>query len=555
VTTVFYRNVRYFVLAVALIISAGVSSALTIGRQEDPTITNLFATIVTPYPGATPARVEALITEKIEEELREIEEIDEISSTSRTGVSVVSVQLSEYISEAEIERTWSEIRDALSAAELLFPPTAGKSDFDKDRTGAYTSLSAITARPGVNVSLGVLKRYAERLQERMRAVPGTELVRLFGDQDEELLVTVDASKLTALGLTVDDVANAITQADSKVQAGRVRGMTSDYLIEVGGEIESLDRVRSVPLVSADSGEIIRVGDVSTVTRGVQMPASAIAYADGVPAVIVASKMQPDLQVDAWAANADAAMTSFEADLPGGLEHTVLFNQARYTADRLTGLGINMLNCTIFPRRRPRSVLRSGESAPAFYYNMIQDQDGVPSFAEALVSTASQKATRRLVPELQVNFDRALPEAQVLVRDLVQGPPVSAPLEVRLVGPDTATLRTYGEQLRRRIADHPSVTHTKASLSGGAPKYVFDLDEDKVRASGLTLSGVARQLQSSIEGATGGSLLEGTEDAYRRPGPCNNRADRRSQYRGAWRHVDRVGRCPTRSVWFSAFGAV
>ena len=194
-TTLFYRNMRYFALAVALIVSAGVSSVLTIGRQEDPTITNLFATIVTPYPGATPARVEALIAEKVEEELREIEEIKEITSTSRTGISVISVELSEYISEAEIERTWSEIRDGLAAAELLFPRGAGKSNFDNNRTGPYTSLSAITARPGVDVSPGVLRRYAERLQERMRAVPGTELVRLFGEQEEEVLVSVSAAAL------------------------------------------------------------------------------------------------------------------------------------------------------------------------------------------------------------------------------------------------------------------------------------------------------------------------------------------------------------------------
>ena len=70
---------------VAVVVATGVSSLLSIGRQEDPTITNLFATVITPYPGADPARVEALVTEKIEEELREIEEIEEIRSTSRTG--------------------------------------------------------------------------------------------------------------------------------------------------------------------------------------------------------------------------------------------------------------------------------------------------------------------------------------------------------------------------------------------------------------------------------------------------------------------------------------
>ena len=73
--TLLFRHRRVFALVVLIIVSVGSSALLTIGRQEDPSITNLFATVTTPYPGASPARVEALVTEKIEEELREISEI------------------------------------------------------------------------------------------------------------------------------------------------------------------------------------------------------------------------------------------------------------------------------------------------------------------------------------------------------------------------------------------------------------------------------------------------------------------------------------------------
>ena len=76
--TLTFRQPRLVALALLVIIAAGLSSLLAIGRQEDPTITNLFATITTPFPGADPARVEALVTAEIEEELREIAEIDQI---------------------------------------------------------------------------------------------------------------------------------------------------------------------------------------------------------------------------------------------------------------------------------------------------------------------------------------------------------------------------------------------------------------------------------------------------------------------------------------------
>ena len=103
----FYRNPRGFAIAVLVILAMGWSAFLTIGRQEDPTITNLFATVLTPYPGAEPARVEALVTEKIEAELRGVAAISEIGSVSRTGLSVINIDLAETLPKSEIEPAWT----------------------------------------------------------------------------------------------------------------------------------------------------------------------------------------------------------------------------------------------------------------------------------------------------------------------------------------------------------------------------------------------------------------------------------------------------------------
>ena len=98
--TLTFRQPRIVALLILVLVSAGMSSFLSLGRQEDPTITNLFATVTTQFPGADPERVESLVTAEIEDELRSIAEIDEISSVSRSGVSVVSIDLLETLDEA-----------------------------------------------------------------------------------------------------------------------------------------------------------------------------------------------------------------------------------------------------------------------------------------------------------------------------------------------------------------------------------------------------------------------------------------------------------------------
>ena len=744
--SLFYRNKRFLALVVLMILSAGISGLLTIGRQEDPTITNLFATIVTPYPGAGPERVEALVTEKIEDELRQIEEIDNVMSTSRSGISVIQIELTQFISTAEIEQTWSRIRDALKDASASFPAGVPEPAFDDDRTGAFTSIAAVVPRDDRPVSHAVKRRYAEVLQDRLRALSGTRLVSLYGAQTEEIQVTVDAAKLTSIGLTVDAVSTAIRKADAKISAGQVRGDKTNLLVEVTGEIKSLERIYRIPVLESDDGRIVRISDVASVRKTVRKPPQSIAVADGKPAVLVAARMEDDLQVDTWTRKANAVYEDFRRELPASLELRILFDQSVYTAERLTGVLENMaigialvvgvllltlgwraalIVAIILPlatlvsvsglrfvgipihqmsvtglivalgllvdagivmtdsvRRRlaagasrlkaveqsvgrlaaplaastlttalafmPMALLPGpagdfvgsiaisviimltsslalaltitpalagwflqaraqkegqkdttggvfgwslglalahprlaillalilpaigfgsfptlkaqffpgadrnqfyvqvklpdgsaidetmrialkadasireeadvksvdwviGESAPAFYYNMIADQDNQPSFAEALVTTTSPQATEDILGRLQRVLDAEVQEARIIVRGLAQGPPVNAPVEIRIVGTELGTLRELGDSVRRLMIDVPDIVQARTQLTAGAPKVVVDLDEEKVRLAGLQLSDVARQLDASLEGSTGGSLIEGSEE--------------------------------------------
>ncbi|MEL7465979.1 MAG: efflux RND transporter permease subunit, partial [Pseudomonadota bacterium] len=165
--TLTFREPRLVALTILVLVAAGLSSLLAIGRQEDPTITNLFATVTTAYPGADPARVESLVTAEIEEELREIAEVEEISSTSATGVSIVQVELVNTLPDDQIEGVWSEIRDALADAEARFPAGALTPDFTSDNAGAYAAIVAITpAEP--TAPLSIMGRYAEELADLLR---------------------------------------------------------------------------------------------------------------------------------------------------------------------------------------------------------------------------------------------------------------------------------------------------------------------------------------------------------------------------------------------------
>lgn len=153
----------------------------------------------------------------------------------------------------------------------------------------------------------------------------------------------------------------------------------------------------------------------------------------------------------------------------------------------------------------------GRSAPTFYYNLPKGKEGAPQYAQALVQLKSAKDTERLVNALQGELNQAFPQARILVRQLEQGPPVPAPVEIRLYGADLRILDQWGDRIRQDLANLPQITHVRSSLSEVSPKVEFLLTEEKVRLRGLNYTAIANQLQGRLEGNRGGSLLEGSEE--------------------------------------------
>ncbi|WP_017327564.1 efflux RND transporter permease subunit [Synechococcus sp. PCC 7336] len=153
----------------------------------------------------------------------------------------------------------------------------------------------------------------------------------------------------------------------------------------------------------------------------------------------------------------------------------------------------------------------GETFPTFYYNVVAQKESVSNFARGLVQLQPNLLPQPIVRRLQLQLDRQFPQAQVLVRQLEQGPPFESPLELRLYGPDLDRLRQLGNELRGVMAQVPQVVHTQSTLTEALPKLGLQLDETSARIAGLDRAAIARQLDANLEGAVGGSILESTEE--------------------------------------------
>lgn len=333
-------NPRLLLLLIALITVSGLSALKTLPRMEDPRTESRAGMVVTKFPGADAQRVEALISRKIEDKLREIPEIEDIHSNSRSGVSVITVSL--YMTVKKSTAVMSEIRDKLNDIQGELPPSATKPKFTELDAFADTIITALEWRGVGSPDTVLMGRYARELQSRLLAVEGTEKAEIKGAPLEEVQVVLDISKTDALGLSTNQIANLIGRADAKVAAGEVVSSTVKWQLEVQGALDSLERIRSIPLKRGHRGDVIRLGDVAEVYRDQRLPEEEIAIVAGQRAVLVSAMIRETFLLERWRRATEATLDNFNRELPAEVQARLIFDQQPYVNGRLAELASNFV---------------------------------------------------------------------------------------------------------------------------------------------------------------------------------------------------------------------
>ena len=339
-TNFFFRNPRLVVLTIGLILVSGLSSLMILPRIEDPVLVGRGALIHTLYPGADPQRVEALVTEPIEDELSDLIEIKEISSGSRESVSTILIELRDDVLDGE--PVWTKIRDRLEDVQSELPAGALAPQFEEIDFKAFAMLVGLRWQSETPVSYAVLHRWAKQLQDRLQDVNGTEKTKWFGQPEEEVLVSLDSNQLAALGLTVADVSNQIAASDAKVAAGQIRSQDQDLLIELAGELDTIARIESIPIRYRSQAGFVPLSNIAKVEKRVVDPPDSLAFVAGQPAVVLGVYVRSNDRIDLWTERIKTVLAEFEEALPAGVALELMFTQNDYVSHRLATLTNNLL---------------------------------------------------------------------------------------------------------------------------------------------------------------------------------------------------------------------
>src|SRR6187431_266231 len=297
---------------ILLLGAAGIYSYFNLGRAEDPSFTIKTMIVNVAWPGATAAEMQTQVADKIEKKLQDLPYLDRVQSYSQPGVSFIQVFLTDRTPPAKVQDLWYQVRKKVGDIRGDLPTGIIGPNFNDEYGDVYSALYMLTAD---GLTLADLKARAENIRQRLLRVQDVNKVDIIGERPERIFIEFSHLKLATLGLTPQQIFDSVTRQNAVVAGGSIDTASDRINLRVTGAFSGVDAIAAVPVQA--NGQVFRLGDIATVQRGYEDPASFIVRTGGKPALGLGVSMQDGANIVTLGENLKTAMQAITLELPLG----------------------------------------------------------------------------------------------------------------------------------------------------------------------------------------------------------------------------------------------
>ena len=310
--------VTYFML---VIVVAGVASYFRLGRSEDPDFTVKTMVVQVGWPGATMADTLEQITDRVERKLQETPSLDYLKSYTTAGQATIFVNLKDSTPPAQVPDIWYQVRKKVGDIRNTLPQGIVGPGFNDEFGDTYGIVYGFTADGFMHREL---RDYVDDVRKQLLQLPDISKIDVLGAQDERVYLEFSTEKMAGLGIDRAALIDALEAQNAVIPAGVVQTQDEKILVRVSGAFRSEQDMLAVNF--AANGRMIRLGDIARVTRGPADPAQPMFRVNGRDAIGLAIAMRKGGDVLTLGRNIAQAMTAITANLPVGIESTLIANQ-------------------------------------------------------------------------------------------------------------------------------------------------------------------------------------------------------------------------------------
>lgn len=314
------RSVTLFLII--LVTVAGVMAFLGLGRAEDPPFTVKQLTVITAWPGATAQEMQDQVAEPLEKRLQELKWYDRTETYTRPGMAYTMLSLQDSTPPSEVQEQFYQARKKISDEARNLPAGVIGPMVNDEFSDVVFALYALKAK---DEPQRYLARDAEKLRQQLLHVAGVKKVTITGEQAERIYVSFSSDRLATLGITPEQIFNALNGQNALSPAGSIQTRGPEVFIRLDGALDTLEKIRNTPVVSGN--HTLRLVDVAKVERGYVDPPDFLIRNEGEPALMLSVVMREGWNGLELGKALEKEVRDINSDMPLGMTLTNVSDQA------------------------------------------------------------------------------------------------------------------------------------------------------------------------------------------------------------------------------------
>ncbi len=331
---VFIRRPVFATMLIASMVVLGLFSYGSLGLDLFPNIDFPIVTITTTLKGASVEEMETGVTKVLEEAINTIDGIDELRSTTREGVSQIVVQ---FVLEKSRDVAAQDVRDKVSTVLVQLPVGTDPPVIDKFDVDAVPVMSvAISGRRSLRETTELVRK---QVKEDIETLPGVGQVIMLGGQERAINLYVDPDRLTAQGLSIGQVSQAVQQQNLELPGGRLDQTRRELVVRTMGRVEAAADFGDL-IVAHVGGRPLRLHDIGSAEDGIVEPRS-LTRLNGETAVQIVVRKQSGTNTVEVIDRVKTELARLQKVLPADIDMRVMRDQSRFIKASLETVRVHM----------------------------------------------------------------------------------------------------------------------------------------------------------------------------------------------------------------------
>ncbi len=327
------KNRVAFTIFVVFVI-LGILAYYKMPRAKDPNFSIHTGVVTTFFPGASPDKIESLVTIPLERQLRQIEGIDHLESISKNGMSSIYITVKDMYKN--VDKIWDEVRKKIDDTQL--PQDVHKPHFDENYSEVFGTLVTLS---GDGFSYKELEKIAKDVKEEFLGLKDVGNVEIMGEQKQHIYIDFSNAKLADMGLSPDYLAKVIRERNSITPVGTIRVGPKRLIIQPTGSIQNLEELKKTIIPLPGRKDVVYLEDIAAIKTGYSQPKDPYVHTDGETGLIIAVSVSKTGDIIELGRSIKEKIRAFNRQYPIGIEFGLAFDEPKLV-DEIIGNFIGSL---------------------------------------------------------------------------------------------------------------------------------------------------------------------------------------------------------------------